>query len=527
MKCSKCGKNLPEDVKYCVYCGKAILMECPGCGKTILTDSEVCKFCQLNLTDYKKVIQLLKSGKELESASGGFKYEEARKIYERAAKLGVAKNKVFKLLNGATQKLRIIKAKKFDAENFLRVRKLGLAKESFLEVQKLLPKDEEIALKLELIESRIRSRAIKIRWAVIIIILLAIGVGFYSYTNSLTYLAKRGLKSLLRSEETDIRHSAILVLGEHGERAARPWLEMLANSENEQKRVCALVSLLNFGETEALPILLEIMRKGSIQASIGAAWALAATMDRTIAPELGVYLKGKNDALKISSATILLNLGYSSGIGVIEKSLENKKTATRFEGLYALYLLGSKEALQLFIPQESDLLRNLLEDPNDEIRLLSALLLNQFEPNLAKEDSVAIAQILWGEFAKREYSATEMEEISTTHPFYIAKEIIKDKGDESIMEFSPSAREIRKRCIEDLSKIELGDESVRKELEKSLTSSASDGDKYERLEAALVLFKFDKKRATRVLKELIKDKDELLKLNTCKLTLMLKQILQI
>ena len=544
MKCSSCGKDLltSRDIKYCIHCGNPLFRECPDCGNTIPSGDKVCRFCKLDITKYEKAVKLLSDGKLFEEK---WKYEEAKELYKRARDI-ISRDEISKLLNGVTQKIKTIKDNQLKAESLIKAGgiqssgKLKSAKRALQEVQSLLPEDEDTSIKLSLIETRLKSRSRKIRFLLTVIIILA-GVGiFYTYTNTLSSLALRGLKSLLSSSEMDIKHSSALILGWRGERCAGPTLEMLVNSSDERKRIYSLSALLKLGEVQTLPILRDVMRTGSISTRIGAAWTLGAVGDSTIAPELATYLSEEGERfnpedLKIASAVILLNLGgiqsfggiqslgYSVAMPVIEESLKSKSEKTRFKVLYALYLLGSKEVLQLSVGTNSirACLRDLLKDKSKEISLLSALLLKEFSPKLSPEDSALIGGALWNGFIMSELQIlpSRVEEMPVIRPFYVARGIIKGEGYEDILSrfigISPLTSEIRKKCVATLSRIELGDELVMEELTKALNSV----DKYERLYSALVMLKFDKRKAIPVLKELMKDKDELLKLNTCTLTL--------
>jgi hypothetical protein len=61
--------------------------------------------------------------------------------------------------------------------------------------------------------------------------------------------------------------------------------------------------------------------------------------------------------------------------------------------------------------------------------------------------------------------------------------------------------------------MELGDETIMAELVAALGS----GDRYEQLYASTVLLKAGNKKSVRVLKKLLREKDEDLKLSACKL----------
>lgn len=54
MNCFNCGKNLPEDSEFCVYCGKPVeivqVPQCLRCGKSLPNDSEFCPYCGATTT---------------------------------------------------------------------------------------------------------------------------------------------------------------------------------------------------------------------------------------------------------------------------------------------------------------------------------------------------------------------------------------------------------------------------------------------------------------------------------------------
>ena len=49
MKCSKCGRIIPDDSAFCRFCGSKVVREleciCPECGKENPVDSLFCRYC--------------------------------------------------------------------------------------------------------------------------------------------------------------------------------------------------------------------------------------------------------------------------------------------------------------------------------------------------------------------------------------------------------------------------------------------------------------------------------------------------
>ncbi|MDH3364399.1 MAG: zinc ribbon domain-containing protein [Thermoplasmata archaeon] len=61
MKCSTCGKDVPDDMRFCGYCGKLVRpaekptgkqvqtaashRRCVSCGRSISWDANACQYC--------------------------------------------------------------------------------------------------------------------------------------------------------------------------------------------------------------------------------------------------------------------------------------------------------------------------------------------------------------------------------------------------------------------------------------------------------------------------------------------------
>ncbi len=511
VKCPKCERELSENVKYCIHCGILLFRECPGCKKQIPFIKDVCEFCNIDIVQYEEGKKLLKEGRKFED---NWKYEEAKAEYEKIKGPPVILEEALKLLSDVVAKIEIINDQRFKDEKFFETHLLQ-AKKTFLKTQELLPNDKNIADKLNLIETRLKWRFKKIWIGTGVLVVFGLSGFFFWYVNTLSCLTERKLELLLGSKNLDVKNSSALTLGWRGNKTSVPILKILANSGDERKSVYSLSALLGMGEAYAMEGMNEIAWGGrSIASRIGAAWCLVNLGDTTIIPELVAYLNGNNESLKIASAVLLFNLGYSVGISVIEQMLKSEVYENRIKGLYALYLLGNKQMLTWYEENWIPSVKDLLWDSNLDVRAIVAFLLNEFSTDLTSQDSVAITQILWEEFINNEsHAMLKIDEMPEISEFCIAKGIINKNGDENIVDFKYSANIIRKKCWRALSKIELEDKVTIKEVKEALNST----EKYERLYVSLVLLEYNKKEAIPVLKKLIKDKDEVFKLNTCKL----------
>ena len=59
MKCSNCGSEMDDDLKYCRNCGNELNQDysksCPKCGKSIKSDNSFCTNCGYNFKNQNLV----------------------------------------------------------------------------------------------------------------------------------------------------------------------------------------------------------------------------------------------------------------------------------------------------------------------------------------------------------------------------------------------------------------------------------------------------------------------------------------
>ena len=243
MRCSKCNKDLPDGVKFCVYCGNRILKECPSCKNIIPAEREVCEFCSLNTNIHEENLRLFETGKELEHKRD---YESAKTVYEKIR--GPDAEEAARLLGAVNHKLKLITDNRAKTDECMKRRKWGKAKQCLDKVQEILPDDKDVELQLTSIGVHLRRRAIKIWSVVVVVIIIGVAVSFYRYINTPYHLATNGLIELLGSDNLEVRNSAALVLGWQGNKSSIPTLQILANSGNPGKSIYSLSALLTLND---------------------------------------------------------------------------------------------------------------------------------------------------------------------------------------------------------------------------------------------------------------------------------------
>lgn len=509
MKCPSCGKPVPE-TKFCVFCGTSVVRHCPQCNKIVETSNPTCPSCNYEFYFHEDAMALLKEGEKLEKKH---QYEDAVYKYESIKKPHNIRQEAEQRMQTIRTKIDNLAEKRALGEKALKAGSIKTAQKAFLEVQEILPKDKHAQKALLEITPLLKKKAIK-TWILAISILIILGfLGWEGYRNTLSYRTKEELVKLLGSQDLYVRTSAAFTLAMHGQPEGVSVLRVLSNSNDERKRLYSFTALFPFAEQQATRGLREVLYNGSVPAKIGAGWALINHGDTLSAVRLGMYLSDKDDNLRIASAVLLFNLGYSEGLPEINKNLESNSPETKFKTLYALYLLGDKEMLSAHIGEWAGKVRKLLKDESDDVRLITAFLLNKINPNLAKEDSTLIECILWDGFLKSKDKVTpKLKELPEVQAFYLAKDVINNEGDEELAQLLPSASEVRQICQLELSKIELGDKSVLKTAENRMNSK----NPMEQLYGAIVGYKLYEKKAEGVLKRLLKIPDENVKLLTCK-----------
>jgi HEAT repeat protein len=485
-----------------------MLKDCPKCGKTVATDHEACEFCNVNIGFHEENMRLAEEGKKLEHGSN---YEGAKAFYEKIKDPKTPE--ISQLLEQVSRKLELIDDSRTRANEFIKAKKWKKARQCFIEIQKLEPSNDFATTGLRSIRTHSKRNLRVACMVVCAIIFVTVGLGFCTRMNNVHYLATKGLRSLLDSEDLAVKNSAALVLGWQGDHVAAPTLRVLANSGDPKKSIYSSAALLGIDPSAAIPVLKGIMREGDVALTLGAAYTLTELGDTSIVPELASYLDMPDEDLRIGASVLLFDFGYSLGIPVVQEALTDTLQSSKLKGLYALYVLGDKKILAFHEDNWAPAVKNLLWDTSAEVRLLAAFLLNEFSSNLSSQDSISIEQILWEGFAHKDKSIPEAEEIPDIWAFHIAKRIINRRGDEDISGSAHAVKEIRQKCNNALSRVELGDETIMAELLAALSSE----DKQKQLYASIALLKAGDKKSVPVLKELLKEKDDVLKLSACKL----------
>ena len=84
MFCTNCGKEIPNDSKFCEYCGEKINIEkkngdivkyCPFCKKEISIDDEICPYCNRVLVEKISQDKIYTDSKSDDSIFNNFEKE--------------------------------------------------------------------------------------------------------------------------------------------------------------------------------------------------------------------------------------------------------------------------------------------------------------------------------------------------------------------------------------------------------------------------------------------------------------------
>lgn len=510
MVCPTCKKGLIDNSKNCVFCGKILFRKCPVCGKVISVEDKICEFCRTDILLYEKNERSFREAEHLESQ---YQYEEAKAKYmpiKYPPQLLKQAEKHLKNIDSLLNRISLIRQR---ANRLLKSGAIDRAYKAFSELYTLFP-DEDTDHALKLIKKRLGNH-VRRKWitvgaiAVIVLVLL-----WQVYSNVPYVLAIKGLRSLLGSKNLDIKNSAALILGLKGDKTGNPVLKLLSHSDNETKRVYSLAALASLDDNAALGDLRGVLYNGSTPARLAAAWVFVSKKDTTVIPYLEHFVKSSDIDLHIGASVLLFNLGYSNGLQIIDTVLHNSSSDIRLKGLYALYLLGSEGMLRSYTISWLPLVKPLIADNSDDIKLLSASMLRRFSRRLSPQDSITIARILWSGFVKdSKMDVGSNPSLPQLMPFYLLHGLISGSAEEDFTNIKPLASEIRRKCLLTLSKIELENKSISQSLESDLSSS----NPWERLYSTLVIFKSNPIRAIWVLRRLIKSRDEIVKLNSCKL----------
>lgn len=74
MKCDKCGKDIPDNAKFCRFCGTEAKIPvrtkaCHSCGKTIYEDAKFCRYCGAQTQEKKQQRVCLNCGSPLKEGA--------------------------------------------------------------------------------------------------------------------------------------------------------------------------------------------------------------------------------------------------------------------------------------------------------------------------------------------------------------------------------------------------------------------------------------------------------------------------
>ena len=71
MKCKSCKKAIPDNSKYCAFCGKSVVKNCPSCGAKLIKDARYCNQCGIEIGSYQDKKKQDKKDSKLECPACG------------------------------------------------------------------------------------------------------------------------------------------------------------------------------------------------------------------------------------------------------------------------------------------------------------------------------------------------------------------------------------------------------------------------------------------------------------------------
>lgn len=162
------------------------------------------------------------------------------------------------------------------------------------------------------------------------------------------------------------KRMAVWVLGQIRDPSVLPHLAKALGDPDRDVRWKSAVALKKRGES-AVPYLIEVLRKGDLNAKLCSAWALGEIRSTKAVHELGRALNSANAELRWKSAISLKNIGTAS-ISALEDTLNTGNAEARRCAIWVLGELGA--------PRSLPLLRRAVKDPDEQVRLktVSALL---------------------------------------------------------------------------------------------------------------------------------------------------------
>jgi hypothetical protein len=511
MKCSYCRKEIPENLKYCVFCGAKLLEECPKCKKNIKVGKRVCSFCGVDVPTWKRNLDYLQKGKEAEHH---LNYKKAKEMYEKIKNTEIKEGE--KLLKEVEKRLAIIKKNKEEAQKWGKKKKWFKLRRVLKRIIEVKPNDEFALKELERVEKEIKKIRKRISVGVIIGIIIGGVVGWYNYEYTLRKIVIKELRKLVSSSNLEVSSASAIMLGYEGDKSGIPILRLLSNSRNSFKRIHSLVGLLMLGDEEVIPLLLQEIKEGEIPLKIASLYAITKMKNPEIIPYLLNCVESENLSLKVCAGILLLNMKYSIGLSEIKEILQDTVKIEKIKTLYAMHLLGDKMVFRMYQKEWEDEVKKLLRDESELVQLFSALILSEKAEELSKKDSILISEILWKGYVKKMEEIIKGEGIIDVSEFEVVRSIIEKRGESNFTRILETADKVVKKCNETLARLELEErDKIIKEIKK-LTESK---DRVKKLYAFAMLMKERRLKGTRWIKRLMKEGDEVFRLNVCKVIL--------